>query len=173
MHLSLDWAPFFEPIIKIGLPLVILAILVEVVKNIPYWIFDFRARAAGLDKVDFMTGDQFEVWLAHQFKLAGFKVQRTPYQGDHGADLILTGNNGVKIAVQAKKLSKRKDRVGAQALGEVLRGKKFYDCDKAMVVTNQGYTQQAREEARKIGIYLMDREKLIDFVKKTRNKNKD
>lgn len=51
MHLSLDWAPFFEPIIKIGLPLVILAILVEVVKNIPYWISDFRARTAGLDMV--------------------------------------------------------------------------------------------------------------------------
>ena len=170
MSFQLDWTPFLGTLTKVFLLFLILAILIETIKSIPHWILESRARAAGIDKVDSMTGKDFEIWLAQQFKIAGYDVKRTPYQGDHGADLILSTNNGAKIAVQAKKLSKRKDRVGAKALGEVLRGKKYYNCDKAMVVTNQGYTQQARDEAKRIGIELFDREELVKFVNVYRKK---
>lgn len=163
--------PFWQ-VIKFLLPLIILAILIKKLEEIPHWISAYRAKAAGIDKVDSMTGDQFEVWLAHQFKLAGYKVKRTRYRGDHGADIILTDRKGSKTAVQAKKLAKRKDRVGAPALGEVLRGKKYYECDKAIVVTNQSYTQQARDEAHKIGITLYDRESLIKLSKRNMERNK-
>ena len=163
--------PFWQ-VIKFLLPLIILAILIKKLEEIPHWISAYRAKAAGIDKVDSMTGDQFEVWLAHQFKLAGYKVKRTRYRCDHGADMILTDRKGSRTAVQAKKLAKRKDHVGAPALGEVLRGKKYYECDKAMVVTNQSYTQQARDEARKMDIILVDRERLIAFVEKIAKSNK-
>lgn len=143
-----------------------LALLLGIIKAIPDLIMNSRARKAGVDKVDSMDGKFFEIWLAHQFRRAGYTVKRTRYQKDHGVDLILTTPKGTKIAIQAKKLGQRKGRVGAKALGEVIRGQKYYNCDKAMMVTNQGYTEQAREEARKIGIELVDRENLIAFVNK-------
>ncbi|TEB15146.1 Restriction endonuclease [Pelotomaculum sp. FP] len=150
-----------------------LAILLAVLKALPNWIMNYRARAAGVDKVDKMNGEMFEIWLGHQFSKAGYDVKHTRYQKDHGADLIITAPGGVKIAVQAKKLSKRKDRVGAKVLGEVLRGKEYYDCDQSMVVTNQGYTEQARNEASRFGIELIDREKLIEFVRRINLKTKN
>lgn len=149
-----------------------LALLGYVLNALPKWIQNYQARAAGFDKVDKMNGEAFEIWLARQFMKAGYDVKRTPYQKDHGADLIMTTPEGTKIAVQAKKLSKRKDRVGAKVLGEALRGKDYYNCYKAMVVTNQGYTEQALSEARRFGIELIDRERLIEFVNKINSKSK-
>lgn len=155
----------------IVIPFVFLALLMGAIKTIPTWIMNYRAKTAGVDQVDSMSGKMFEVWLEHQFNKAGYTVRRTQYQRDHGADLIVTSLNGTKFAVQAKQLSKRKNRVGAKALGEVLRGKKYYKCDEAIMVTNQDYTQQAKDEARKIGIKLMGRKELIEFVEKTQEKH--
>lgn len=171
-EMVLDLIKAMWMVVKFLWPLFLLVILVEIIKNIPRWIMNKRVRAAGLDKVDSMSGEKFEIWLEHQFKKDGYEVQRTRLQGDHGADLILTSSEGTKTAVQAKQLSKRKDRVGAKALGEVLRGKKYYKCDEAMMVTNQSYTQQARDEARRIGIELVDRKKLIEFVEKVNSNSK-
>jgi len=152
--------------IKVVGPFILLAIVVQLIREIPYWIEEHRAKSAGVIQTDKMNGDMFEKWLAHQFKRAGYKVRVTPYSQDHGADLILTKQDSTKIAVQAKKLSKRRDRVGSKALGEIMRGQKFYNCQEAWVVTNQGFTQQAREEARKYGIHLMGRRDLVDYVEK-------
>lgn len=162
------WAMMYKMI----WPYLLIGLLLSALPNMPRWYWNHRAKTAGVDKVDSMKGEEFEIWLERQFKKAGYGVKRTPYQGDHGADLIATNTEGTKIAVQAKKLRKRKDRVGAKALGEVLRGKKYYKCDKAMMVTNQGYTQQARDEARKFGIELIDRKKLIEFTEKVNSKPK-
>lgn len=141
-----------------------LALVFEALKRIPDWIADERARRAGVADTDRMSGDHFEKWLEYQFRRAGYSVRRTPYQGDHGADLILTSPQGVKIAVQAKQLSRKRGRVGAKALGEVMRGQKYYGCHQSWVVTNRGFTSQAREEAKRLGIKLIDRKGLIDFL---------
>lgn len=159
-------------VLKLLWPYLLAALLLSALPNMPRLYWRYRAKNAGVDKVDSMSGEQFEIWLGTQFKKDGYDVKRTPYQGDHGADLIVTDPKGTRIAVQAKQLSKRKDRVGAKALGEVLRGKKYYKCDEAMMVTNQGYTQQAIHEARRIGIELIDRKKLIEFAEKVNSKPK-
>lgn len=149
-----------------------LALLGFALNALPKWIMIYRARAAGVDKIDKMNGEMFEIWLAHQFSKAGYDVKRTRYQKDHGADLIVTTPKGTRIAVQAKKLGSSKGRVGAKVLGEALRGKDYYNCDQAMLVTNQGYTEQARNEASRFGIELVDREKLIEFVNKINSMSK-
>lgn len=141
-----------------------LALVLEVLKCIPEWIAAERARRVGVADTDRMSGDQFEKWLEYQFRRAGYSVRRTPYQGDHGADLILTSPQGVKIAVQAKQLSNKRGRVGAKALGEVMRGQKYYGCHQAWLITNRSFTDQAKFEARRLGITLIDRQGLIDFV---------
>lgn len=150
----------------------LIGLLAGAITAIPYWIANYRAKIAGVDKVDSMDGKMFEIWLAHQFTRAGYDVKRTPYQKDHGADLIVASPKGTKIAIQAKQSSSRNARIGAKALGEVLRGKDYYGCDKAMMVTNRGYTHQARDEAKRIGIGLMGRKELIEFAMKNVNKGK-
>lgn len=152
--------------LTIVVPFAILALAVGAIKMIPTWIMNHRAKIAGVDKVDSMDGETFEMWLAHQFTCAGYDVTRTPYQKDHGADLIVVSPKGTKIAIQAKQSSRRNARIGAKALGEVLRGKDYYDCDMALMVTNRDYTQQAREEAQEIAIELWGRQELIEFATK-------
>lgn len=164
-HFMYGMGWFFAVVI----PFVALGILVSAIRMIPTWIANHRTRLAGVDKVDSMSGDMFEIWLKHQFSKAGYTVKRTPYQGDHGADLILVKQDGTKIAIQAKQLGGRNARVGAKALGEVLRGKKYYNCDEAMMVTNRDYTQPAKDEARKIGIKLMGRKELVTFAMQVKN----
>jgi len=148
-----------------------IAMLFIIFDALPGWIRKHRAKKTGVNKLDKINGKSFEIWLEELFRKAGYGVERTPYQKDHGVDLILTTPQGSKIAVQAKK--KGQGNTGAQALGEVLRGQKYYKCDKAMVVTNQGFTEQAIKEARKLGIELVDRKSLIDFVNKVNSRNKN
>lgn len=169
MDLNLDlWA--FWPVLKILAFFLVLTILVETIRSLPRWIRDARARRAGLDKVDQMTGRDFEVWLESLFRRGGYRVRRTRDADDGGADLILTRADGTKIAVQAKKLKNGRSRAGVDAVSEVLRGKKVYGCDEAWVITNQGYTRQAREQAPKCGVKLLDRDDLIRFVEQVQQR---
>lgn len=160
MNLQLDMWLFWGIFFKIITPFLILALLVELIYSIPYWIREWRYRKAGLHEIDAMTGRDFELRLRRLFKNLGYKVELKPGYKDHGADLILTTPRGVRIAVQAKKLASREGRVGAKVIGEVLRGKQYYGCHYALIVTNQYFTEQAREEAKRLGVILWDRDSL-------------
>lgn len=105
---------------------------------------------AGLADLDEMTGWEFERWLEQFFKRLGFEVKRTPYRGDFGADFVLTWN-GVRTAVQAKR-SRRP--VGVSAVQEVVAAKAYYSCDRAMVVTNGYFSDQAIILARSNGVRM-------------------
>ncbi|RDV80745.1 restriction endonuclease [Ammonifex thiophilus] len=150
---------FFAVLLAIGLPLLFLVLLVEGIRSLPGWLLELRARRAGLYEVDAMSGHEFEVWLEELFRRLGYHVRRVGGGGDGGADLILTGPDGKRIAVQAKKL--RSGRVGVAAVSEVLRGQKIYNCTEAWVVTNRGFTEQALEQAPKCGVKLLDRKDLV------------
>lgn len=80
-------------------------------------------------------------------------------QKDRGADLILTNKAGERWAVQAKKL--KNGKVGAKAIGEVLRAKHNYNCHKTILITNQYFTDQAKEEAKNCNVQLWDRQMLM------------
>lgn len=111
---------------------------------------------AGMSDLDEMTGWEFEKWLVHFFTERGFGVRRTPYRGDFGADLLLTWN-GMRIAVQAKRSARP---VGVAAVQQVVAAKAYYDCEAAMVVTNNFFTDQAHILARANGVKLRHREDL-------------
>lgn len=112
-----------------------------------------RARLEDLDE---MTGWEFERWLERFFERLGFDVKRTPYRGDFGADFVLTWN-GVKTAVQAKR-SRR--QVGVSAVQEVVAARGYYGCERAMVVTNSYFTEQAVILARANGVRMRSRDDL-------------
>lgn len=116
--------------------------------QIPAPIFD--------DYCDFdaLSGLEFEKYCAELLSLNGFQnVNLTKSSGDHGID-ILAEKHGITYAIQCKCYS---NTVGNAAVQQALSGKKIYNCDIAVVLTNRLFTPQAKEEANILGVKLWDR----------------
>lgn len=130
-----------------------------------YAIPRYRAkRARSLAQVDRLTGEEFELFLSRLFERKGFQVKLTPRTGDYGVDLILTDpRTGERIAVQAKRYQQR-NRVGVRAVQEAYAGKDYYGCSKAIVVTTSYFTENAKQNAKKLGVALIDRNALKEAL---------
>lgn len=130
--------------------------------GIPVWMKmeeEERLKRSGIDEIDKMDGRDFEKWLELFFARKGYKVTRTPYQGDWGADLILQDpDQASKIAVQAKRW---KGMVGVEAVQQIAAARSHYGCHKAMVVTNAFFTDAARKLAQSNHVELWDRDRLV------------
>lgn len=114
---------------------------------------DYKA----LQKIDAMSGIEFEKMLKYHFEKAGYKVSLTPDTNDYGADLVMT-KGGQKTIVQAKRY---KGSVNNSAVQEIVAAKAFYHADKCMVVTNSYYTENARNLAKANNVELWNRDRLI------------
>jgi restriction system protein len=112
---------------------------------------------SGIADIDKMDGKTFEKYLKVFFEKLGYKVERTKYIGDYGADLVAT-NNGIRTVIQAKRY---KSKVGIKAVQEAVASKGYYNCDKAMVVTNSYFTNQARTLASRNKVELWDKKALV------------
>ena len=119
-----------------------------------------RLSRSGLREIDRMDGKTFEHYLEVLFTRLGFRVERTRYVGDYGADLVVS-RDGVKTAVQAKRFQRK---VGVAAVQQAVAAKAQYGCDKAMVVTNSFYTPQAVRLARSNKVKLWDRNRLVSAL---------
>lgn len=117
-----------------------------------------RYAKAGIADVDRLSGQEFEHYLEVLFKRLGYQVQRTPYQGDFGADLVLRQQGDVKTVVQAKRYHRR---VGVKAIQEAVASKQYYHADNVMVVTNSSFTRQAEALAKANRVELWDRDTLV------------
>ena len=112
-----------------------------------------------ITKLDSLTGEQFEDFLAVAFAKKGYQVERTIASGDKGADLVLVNSRGIRTAVQAKRYA---DTVGVSAVQEVLGGMAFYHCQHGIVVTTSRFSNAARELAgANRRILLWDRDELV------------
>ncbi|MCD7723714.1 MAG: restriction endonuclease [Clostridiales bacterium] len=116
---------------------------------------------ATFDKIDQMTGIEFEKLLKAYYQQLGYKVQLTKTTGDYGADLILL-KNGRKYIVQAKRY---KSKVGIQAVQQIVAAKAVYNAQSAIVVTNNYYTAPAWQLANANHVYLIDRDGLKKIQK--------
>ena len=113
------------------------------------------------NQYDYMTGEDFEVYVAMILQQIGFvNVQLTKGSGDQGVDIIAE-KDGVKYAFQCKRYDKP---VGSKAVQEVFAGKFFYHCHAAVVVTNNYFTQSAKELSNENGVVLWDRDKLNSLI---------
>lgn len=120
--------------------------------------------------VDFDTldGYAFERFCATLLKNNGFTdVKVTPKKGDHGID-ILARNGEKHYAIQCKRYSKN---VGNKAIQEVYSGKTIYGVDTAVVLTNRYFTEQARNDAQKLGVQLWDRHVLLKLIRSEKTEN--
>ena len=107
--------------------------------------------------VTYGNGYEYERYVAYWLERKGYRnVLITQPTGDYGADILCTDRDGKKIAVQCKYYGKP---VGYKAVEEALGGMHYYGCDMAYVVTNNTYTKQALDAAKKTGVKLYERVK--------------
>ena len=99
-----------------------------------------------------MDGHQYEHRCAQYLGENGFtNITVTQGSGDQGIDVIAY-KSGIKYGIQCKYYE---GTVGNKAVQEAFAGAKFYDCAKAMVITNSTYTKSATELAQKLDVILM------------------
>lgn len=111
---------------------------------------------------DNMNGHDFEYYCAGILKKNGFSnVEVTQGSGDHGID-ILADKEDISYAIQCKCYS---SNIGNAAVQQAHTGKSLYHKDIAVVLTNQYFTTQAKEEAKALGVKLWDRDKLQEMIK--------
>lgn len=147
--------------------LIAFVILWPVIKRLAEdWFDERRFARAGLKDIKRMSGEDFEKYLEHLFRALGYKVKRTPYQGDYGADLIVTSPDGKRFAVQAKRWRGR--TVGNDALYEVLGGQAYYKCEGTIVITTSKYSEAAKRMAAETGTQLWGLNDLIAAMEKVK-----
>ena len=81
-----------------------------------------------------------------------------------GTDLILIGQN-TRIAVEAKRWKKK---VSNRAVQQINSGKLFHRCDRAWVITNNYFTEQAKELARSCNVELINRDGLNEMISRVK-----
>lgn len=81
---------------------------------------------------------------------------------DQGVDVRAT-KEGVTYGIQCKRWKKR---VGNKAVQEIHAGKDFYKLDRGIVVTNNYFTNSAKQLAKKLKIELWDRDDLMKMIEK-------
>lgn len=108
-----------------------------------------------------MEGHDFEFFCAGVLRKQGYEnVEVTRGSGDQGVD-VLAERDGIKYAVQCKRYSKP---VGNKAVQEIYAGKKFYHCHVGIVMSNNSFTQSAKDLARENGIILWDKDYLMKYL---------
>ena len=121
-----------------------------------------RSASRNIAQTDKMSGRDFEHFVADLYRDLGYSVEITPEAGDQGADVIATQDDGTRTAIQAKRYE---GTVGNAAVQEVIAGRVFYHCQRAIVITNSTFTSSARALAKKDpAIDLIDRSGLSLLV---------
>lgn len=117
------------------------------------WLYGYRS----LDDIDIMSGSEFEQWVAKQEQAKGYRVTNIQDSYDFGVDVISVRRHNLKVAIQCKRYS---SNVGIAAVQQVFAAKAYYDCDRAEVWTNAGFTRSAITLADKLNVTLIGRDTL-------------
>ena len=112
-----------------------------------------------VERMSLLDGFEFEKFIAELFKRAGYNVRVTKKSGDQGADIIVEKDN-ISTAIQTKKYA---GAVSNKAVQEIVAAMKYYDCDKAMVITTSTFTKSAYELAGRNGVQLIDKKSLNEL----------
>lgn len=123
--------------------------------------YDELSTSQGIDVEfnDAMDGVEFENYCANLLDKAGWRTETTKTSGDQGVD-ILARIDDLSVVIQCKRFS---SPVGNSAVQEIFAGKEFEDADYAAVVTNNSYTNSAKQLAAKNQVLLLHYSELPDL----------
>lgn len=124
------------------------------------WMMGKRVRALDHSAVDTLDGPGFEMYVEQLLRQRGYRVQRTGKSGDLGVDLIAEKGTQ-RYAVQVKRQAQP---VSRHAISDVVAGKAQYNCNAAMVVTNNLFSPGAQQLAIVNQCRLVDRNLLADWL---------
>lgn len=119
-----------------------------------------RTQSAGAKAVDAMSGVDYEQHCGDLLSAAGWKVMLTRATGDQGVD-ILAKLGECRVTFQCKRQLRP---VGNQAVQEALAGAIFEDARFGAVVSNQPYTEAAKQLAQKTEVMLLHHNDLGDLA---------
>lgn len=104
-----------------------------------------------------LTGTDFEKLIYRLATAMGYSTEWIGKSGDQGGDLI-ANKNGERTLIQAK--CYRDWSTGNGAVQQVVAAMKFYDCNKAVVITTSYFTPAAITLAKANKVDLIPKEKL-------------
>lgn len=119
-------------------------------------------RDTTAEAVHYMSGVEFERFMANFLAMQGYGVKTTKASGDQGVDLLLTGPGGRRVAAQLKRYTRP---VGNKAVQEVFAGRFHYKAEEAWVIATTSFTKGAYEAARSTGVRLIDGDELAEWLR--------
>jgi len=119
-----------------------------------------RRQAVTLQEVDYMSGLEFEQYIANLLRKHDFKKVSLTEKYDMGVDIIAE-KNGQRWGIQTKRYS---GLVKAEAVRQVIAGLNSYKCDKSMVITNSTFSKYAIKLAQSNHCILIDRMELAKLI---------
>ena len=145
---------------------VLLLFILTTYSDTLFWKDKSAIEYRSLSDLKRMHPFKFEDYVAKLYKNMGYSVKQTKRTGDGGKDIVAT-KNGQTYFVECKRYSdpinvhKMRDFVGACVLG----GKGV----KGIYVTTSSFTNDAKSAANRIGIQMIDGNKLMSMIRsKTR-----
>jgi restriction system protein len=125
-----------------------------------------QLRALELSGIDNMNAVEYTNYIGKLLAHRGFKV--IPPEGDLnlGVDLIIEKNKN-KYAVQLKQQS---SQVSKPVVIAIDREKHRYDCNSAMIITNNHFSEDAAELGKSKGCVLVDRDTLAGWIRNFKKK---
>lgn len=122
-----------------------------------------------IEKIDSISGYDFENYVSALFESAGFDCKATPKSKDNGVDLIVT-KDGISIAVQTKLYYNHK--VSNSAVQEVYTGADYFGTTISIVITNWYFSSPAITVADKLNVGLIDRTTLTSLIQSNSRERK-
>jgi restriction system protein len=119
-----------------------------------------RELSQRFEAVRYMSGGQFEVFIADLFRAMGHQAVVLGGTGDQGVDIIVN-RRGERVAVQCKNHIKP---VNNKAVQEVYAGARHHRCAEACVVAPAGYTRGAIDLARSTEVSLFDADSIHQWI---------
>ena len=123
-------------------------------------------RDAVQDEINYISGAEFERFMADFLRRQGYRVEETKASGDQGVDLVLPDVNGKRVVVQLKRYARP---VGDAAVQATFAGMAHYQANEGWIVTTSSFTKSARELARSTRVRLIDGDELGVWLKDARS----
>ncbi|MFI9201505.1 restriction endonuclease [Streptomyces sp. NPDC053048] len=121
--------------------------------------------ALSLRDVDALSPGQFELAVRDLMIRDGIAARHVGRRGDQAADVIGTDRTGRVFVAQCKHTAIG-GRVGSHVMYEVKgTAGPVHGADVAVVVTNGGFTRDARAWGERHGIHCVDRERLAEWAR--------
>lgn len=102
-----------------------------------------------------MRPDEYEHVVAEYFEQKGFTTTVSQNSNDYGVDVFAIKGK-IKIAIQVKMYGNSTSAVNRQMIMELHGAKDYFDCTKAIMVTNGRVIENALEVAEKLKIEVLN-----------------